>query len=239
MHVGWCFENLNLMRIDTTPLRGLPVPLHRRLYKLWYHLVHRLLDEDWPGHDKAMRRGHTLCERWRRLSNFMEDVQTLLRFEDWKTGHGRDWKLITWTGEFGPNTCEFFNHKDIPKRVLRQRERLREQGFSICFREWSDIFQFWGYVQNIAWGCDYDDWMSGKLSMRGTRRDCQASDFYLAWNKKRSRLDGGFMIDGHVGRSLVALAQKLGYKHHTLAAFYQKNRRADDFVTGSAIQWQS
>ena len=85
--------------------------LEYRIYKLWSSMLQRCY---WPKtwEKRPQYKGCTVCERWKKLSNFANDVQQLDGFEEWKRNPNKRIALDKdsiehGNREYAPEKCRF------------------------------------------------------------------------------------------------------------------------------------
>lgn len=57
--------------------------LNRRIYNLWHHMIRRCYDKKGKDYKYYGEKGITVCERWKKLSNFVEDIEKINNYQLW------------------------------------------------------------------------------------------------------------------------------------------------------------
>ena len=143
----------------------------KRVYNLWFQMLRRCYDES----QHKRRRGRTyakceVCERWKVLSNFAEDIMLLEGYNDWinKAGYCLD-KDIKVPGNkiYKKECCQFVtqseNIRDITKRnpnITRNANEshktkymLKLNGGTMIFDSEKDACNFLGVKQCTVSSC--------------------------------------------------------------------------------------
>lgn len=141
-------------------------PWHMRAYMAWKGMLRRCYCSSLDHYQ--WYKDCSVCERWIKLSNFLEDIQKLDGFEFWRDNPNLNIALdkdakIKGNKVYSPEACQFLSIQNNVAEAMKNRDYL-------C-----PVFKFRGEVKPRGVLCTYPD---------GTRRF-----FKSAMNAER---EGGF-----------------------------------------------
>jgi hypothetical protein len=143
----------------------------RRVYNLWFQMLRRCYDV--TQHERIRGRpyaGCEVCERWKTLSCFAEDIKNLEGYNDWLTKRGycldKD-TIIIGNKIYSKDTCRFIlneknisdvskRHKGITKKANEARKVkyiLESDGVTLLFDSEKAACEFLGVKKCSVSSC--------------------------------------------------------------------------------------
>ena len=97
--------------------------LNMKIYYLWKSMITRTTEKYWDRY--PCYTGATVDDRWRILSNFVNDIKELEGYEDWCVAENRQMMLdkdtkIEGNKHYSKDTCRFITHDESNKDVARR-----------------------------------------------------------------------------------------------------------------------
>jgi hypothetical protein len=111
------------------------------LYKMWQGMLRRCNNPKDFGYYNYGGRGITVCERWKDINNFLEDM-----YDSYKTGLELD--RIDVNGNYEPSNCRWVTRKQNMNNMRRNRI-VEYNGKKRTVSEWSDTLNI-PYKQLLA-----------------------------------------------------------------------------------------
>lgn len=104
----------------------LPTGVLKRVYRLWYGMVRRCLDETNISYSTYGAKGVTVCSQWLKFAQFAHDCLSLPGFKEWEAStRPREWHLdkdLRGSGLlYGPESCCFIRGRDNVGLANRKR----------------------------------------------------------------------------------------------------------------------
>ena len=97
----------------------------RRLYYTWRNMLRRCYDKTYSKYKWYGEKGITVCERWHRLDNFIQDIMNLPGYDAALFENGNielDKDIINSDKkEYSPETCSLVTHKENNAYALKKR----------------------------------------------------------------------------------------------------------------------
>jgi len=96
----------------------------RRLYYTWRNMIRRCYDKNDRGYKWYGAKGVTVCERWRRLDYFLEDITKIPGYDDVKFENSEielDKDILGNSMIYSPETCCFVDHATNNREALSRR----------------------------------------------------------------------------------------------------------------------
>lgn len=103
---------------------------NHRLYKTWTGMLRRCDDINDFGYYNYGKRGITVCNRWKNINNFIEDV-----YPSYKEGLELD--RIDVNGNYEPSNCRWVTRKQNMNNTRKNRF-VEYKGITKTVSEWSD-----------------------------------------------------------------------------------------------------
>ena len=107
--------------------------LNLRIYDMWKAMIRRTTKEYWDKYPTYT--GTTVDDRWRTLSNFVNDIKNLEGYDQWVSASEEIMMLdkdtiIDGNKHYSKNTCRFISHtesnQDVTKRHPESLQKARE-----------------------------------------------------------------------------------------------------------------
>ena len=102
---------------------------HKRVYNLWYSMLRRCYDVDQQQRSRGKSYAEcNVCERWKRLSHFVYDIQQLDGYENWRDKHGycldKD-TLIPGNKTYSRETCCFIPYTENIREANKRTQSIK------------------------------------------------------------------------------------------------------------------
>lgn len=101
-------------------------------YHIWGEMMRRCIDEDHPRYDSYGGRGIGVCDRWKILQNYIDDMWP-------RPGPGYSVDRIDNDGDYSPENCRWATNTD-QQRNKRSTVLIRHNGEMKTATEWSEIY---------------------------------------------------------------------------------------------------
>lgn len=117
-------ENIDGYKINDMPKGWMNISdLNMKIYYLWKAMIMRSTEKYWEKHPTYT--GTTVDDRWRMLSNFVNDIKELEGYDDWVISSNRQMMLDKDTifegnKHYSKNTCRFITHTESNQDVNRR-----------------------------------------------------------------------------------------------------------------------
>jgi hypothetical protein len=131
-----CYHKKGYIQLTTGKINDMPEgwmtssKINQKTYYTWKAMLNRTTEKYWEQYPSYT--GTTVDDRWRILSNFVNDIKDLDGYDDWKTSTNRQMMLdkdtiIEGNKHYSKDTCRFITHTESNQDVSRRHpENIRK-----------------------------------------------------------------------------------------------------------------